>query len=104
MRPATVGAFLCSIMKGRLIIWHKITNRTGDRMANDPVQCCAFDIVCAGTDTAAIVLPARACVFVFQDFYSWQYSAKNCQSFGVKRPKKYGSENKFCHQSNLHYR
>ena len=48
-------------------------------------------------------LPARACFFVFQDFYSWQYSAKSCQSFGVKRPKKYGSENKFSHQSNFHY-
>ena len=29
----------------------------------------------------AIIWPARACVFfVFKDFYSWQYSAKSCQS------------------------
>ena len=89
MRPATVGAFFCSIIEGRLIIWHKITNRTGDRMANDPVQCCAFDIGCAGTDTALwqLFCPRGLVFFVFQDFYSWQYSAKNCQSFGVKRPK-----------------
>ena len=26
------------------------------------------------------------------------------QSYKVERPQKYGSENKFCHQSNLHYR
>ena len=38
-----------------------------------------------------------------QDFDSEQDSAKNFQSSGVKRSKKYGSENKCCHQSNLHY-
>ena len=35
----------------------------------------------------AIILPARAYVFVFQDFYAWQCSAKSCPSFGIKRPK-----------------
>ena len=60
MRPATVGELFCSITVGRLIIWHKITNTTGDRMANDSVQCYAFDIGCAGTDTALWQLFCRA--------------------------------------------
>ena len=60
-------------------------------MANDPVQCCVFDIGCAGIDTALwqLFCPRGLMLFVFQDFYSWQYSAKRCQSFGVKRPKKW---------------
>ena len=52
-------------------------------------RCCAFDMGCAGTDTALwqLFCPRGLVFFVLQDFYSWQYSAKNCQSFGVKRPK-----------------
>ena len=63
-------------------------------MANDPVQCCGFDIGCAGTDTALWQLFCQRGLvfFVFQHFYSQQCSAKSCQSFGVKRPKNRLSE------------
>ena len=74
-------------------------------MANDPVQCCAFDTGCAGTDTALWQLFCpRELVFLFFKISILGSIQPKIVNRLESNDQKYGSENKFCHQSNLHYR